>query len=231
MFIDWSKKNVLLKLKQKSLRYLILRTCEILRISVCQGLSLLFFKIKSSIHSIEYGKNIQIYGNVLIRGPGKIMIGNNVSMISSSWRANAASISQRVRFRTFMRPTKGDNKIIIGDGVELNGTSITARSRTIYIGNNTIFAADCIIMDSDFHLPWPPEHRVINPGFEFDQDVMIGSNVWVGARSIILKGVTIGDNSVIAAGSVVVKSIPANALAAGNPAKIIKYYTEDRVLD
>ena len=53
-------------------------------------------------------------------------------------------------------------------------------------------------------------------------DITIGQNVWFGARCIVLKGVTIGDNSVIAAGSIVVKSIPANCVAAGNPARVVK---------
>jgi maltose O-acetyltransferase len=52
--------------------------------------------------------------------------------------------------------------------------------------------------------------------------VIIGDNVWIGERAIILKGVNIGDNAIVAAGSVVTKSIPNNSLVAGNPAKIIK---------
>lgn len=53
--------------------------------------------------------------------------------------------------------------------------------------------------------------------------VTIGNNVWLGSRVMILKGVSIGDNSVIGASSVVTKPIPANCIAAGNPAKIIRY--------
>lgn len=216
--------NFFSRLKKYSFRYCLLRLFEMLYLSFMQYMSVLYFKIKCLIHGISYGKSLEVYGNVIVRGPGKITIGNNVQLISSSWRSSAASLGHNVRLRTFFYG--GDNKIIIEDGVGLNGTSITARSRTIRIGKNTMFAADCMILDSDFHVPWPPENRNKNPGYEYDQDVIIGSHVWVGARCIILKGVVIGDNAVIAAGSVVVKSIPANALAAGNPAKVIKLYSD-----
>jgi maltose O-acetyltransferase len=78
-----------------------------------------------------------------------------------------------------------------------------------------------MIMDSDFHQVWPPELRNVYDDTQ-DADVIIGDNVWLGARVIVLKGVHVGENSVIAAGSIVTRSIPANAVAAGNPARVVK---------
>lgn len=104
----------------------------------------------------------------------------------------------------------------------MNGVSITSRTKSIYIGSNCRIAPNTVIVDSDYHSMIPPESRLQNPGFEFDKDVVINENVWIGMRSIILKGVTIGKNSVIAAGSVVVKDIPEDCLAAGVPAIVVK---------
>ena len=81
-----------------------------------------------------------------------------------------------------------------------------------------------IIVDSDFHAPWPPEGRLTRPGVENDASVMVGKNVWIGMGSIILKGVTIGDNSIVGAGSVVVNDVPSDSVVAGNPAILRKSY-------
>ena len=70
-----------------------------------------------------------------------------------------------------------------------------------------------------------PDSR--NSGYEYGIDITIGDNVWLGGGVIVLPGVTIGDNAVIGAGAVVTKDIPANAIAAGNPAKVIRYITEE----
>ena len=106
----------------------------------------------------------------------------------------------------------------------MNGGSVTARSHQIRIGRRALIGPDCIITDSDFHVPWPPERRWIYTTTERDADVWIGDLVWIGARSMILKGVKIGDHAIVAAGSVVTHDVPPNALVAGNPARVVKYY-------
>jgi acetyltransferase-like isoleucine patch superfamily enzyme len=84
----------------------------------------------------------------------------------------------------------------------------------IYIGINSSFGYDCMVITS--------KHEVGNGKVIIAEPIHIGNNVWIYARSIILQGVTIGDNSVIAAGSVVTHDIPANCIAGGNPAKVIR---------
>ena len=106
----------------------------------------------------------------------------------------------------------------------MNGTAIVARSKSIQIGNNTIIAPNVTILDSDFHIPWPPERRYNTSENEIDKDVTIHDDVWIGMNTIILKGVTIGKNSIISAGSVVVHDIPENCLAGGVPARVLKRY-------
>jgi acetyltransferase-like isoleucine patch superfamily enzyme len=113
-------------------------------------------------------------------------------------------------------------EIVIGDNVGISGATINA-TRSIRIGNNVLIGSGCLITDTDSHpINWHDRINNLNEKTA-NSPVVIEENVFIGARSIILKGVTIGRNSVIGAGSVVVKSIPENCIAGGNPAKVIKY--------
>ncbi|MFA5097252.1 MAG: acyltransferase [Candidatus Margulisiibacteriota bacterium] len=178
------------------------------------------FRIKARIFGVKAGKKVKCYGpiDILRAMKSTIEIGDNVSFVSSSKRGTASSIYSPVRLRTW----NPNSKILIGSNSGLNGTSITSRSKTISIGQGVMIAPNVVIVDSDFHAYWPPENRAVNPGFESDADVTISRNVWVGMNSIILKGANIGENSIIGAGSVVTGSIPANVVAAGVPARVIK---------
>lgn len=86
---------------------------------------------------------------------------------------------------------------------------------SITIGDNVAISENFSIWDSDAHAILGKEHLMIQP-------IVIGNNVWIGTNVTVLKGVTIGDGAIIAAGSVVTKDIPANCLATGTPAKVIK---------
>ena len=88
-------------------------------------------------------------------------------------------------------------------------------SNKIVIGDGCAISHDVTILDSDFH-------RILNSERPVSAPVVIGNNVWIGTRCIIMKGVTIGDGAVIGAGSIVTHEVPAGCLAAGNPAKVIK---------
>ncbi len=121
----------------------------------------------------------------------------------------------------------------VGDYTLLNGALLMAEE-SIEIGSYCLISWNVGIADSDFH-PLEPALRRIDamacspyskPRPErptiSTRPVKIADNVWIGMNAVILKGVTIGDNSVVAAGSVVTKSIPANVVVAGNPAVIVK---------
>ena len=98
-----------------------------------------------------------------------------------------------------------------------NSTKIFCRNK-IEIGEDVIIAPEVIIRDSD-------QHQIMSlsgGGGTISAPIKIGNHVWVGTRAVILKGVTIGNNCVIAAGSVVTHNVPDNCLVAGVPAKIIK---------
>ncbi|MDZ7677395.1 MAG: acyltransferase [Acidimicrobiales bacterium] len=112
-------------------------------------------------------------------------------------------------------------QISIGAGTGLSGVSLCS-VRSIEIGNNCLIGADVMIADTDFHAISPIRHRhAPKPLGSLNDRVRIGSNVFIGARSIVLKGVSIGDDAVIGAGSVVTGDVPSGAIAAGSPAKVV----------
>lgn len=206
-------------LKEYSLRDLIFQAIFESRSWLDCWWSTRVFRAKCITLGVRLGQHSKVWGKVIvIRFPGSaISIGKNVRVISRSYRY-AFNIFPQSKFRTYSKSAK----IIIGDGVGLNSTAIIARSRTVSIGNYTLIGGNCQIMDTDGHPLWPPESRWYYPGDEHDAPVMIGHNVFIGLNVIILKGATIGDNTVIAAGSVVTGEIPPNVLAAGVPARVIR---------
>ncbi|MGH7866710.1 MAG: acyltransferase [Candidatus Dormibacteraceae bacterium] len=108
-------------------------------------------------------------------------------------------------------------RIIIGDRVAMSGTVIGA-AESITIGDDVLCGANVTITDTDWH-GLPADRRLL-PGRS--ASVVIGNNVWLGLNVIVLKGVTIGSNTVVGAGSLVSKSLPENVVAGGIPAKPIK---------
>ncbi|MBI2418083.1 MAG: acyltransferase, partial [Ignavibacteriales bacterium] len=137
-----------------------------------------------------------------------IIIGNNCGFRSHA-TSNLIGINRPCMISTLLPGAK----ITIGDNCGFSGTVIGA-FKEITFGKDIKCGANTLITDADWHLDDP---RSGEP-----RPIIIGDNVWLGEGSKILKGVTIGKNTVIGAGSVVTKSIPENAIAAGNPCKVIK---------
>lgn len=173
---------------------------------------------KTIYPDLSVGSRPHIWGrfNVMLFAGGRIRIGDDLHMVSSAPRS-AITLFSRCGLTAYPGA-----EIVIGDGVGLNGTTITSKKR-ICIGDGTMIAPNVIIVDSDFHVPWPAEDRWTSNTAAADREVVIGRNVWIGMNTLVLKGAVIGDNSIIGAGSLVTGEIPANAVAAGNPAKVLRH--------
>lgn len=153
------------------------------------------------MNSVQYGKKPYIFGQMpLITNKGNFKVGDEFTM-------------RNFQFKSEITCTE-NSKLIIGDEVGINQGSTIFADKSITIGNNVLIGDLVKIYDTNFH-PVTEDSLMIKP-------VQIDDNVWIGVHSIILPGVTIGENSVIGAGSVVTKPIPANHFAAGSPAKLVK---------
>jgi acetyltransferase-like isoleucine patch superfamily enzyme len=164
---------------------------------------------------VRMGRGGWVHGlpEVRLKQGSVVQIGDGVTLCSMS-RFNPLASGRRLSIITNTPAAR----IIIKDGAGISN-SLLSCSQSITIGANTLIGAECMIVDSDFH------------GYPLDENkpaktapVEIGDHVFIGARTIILKGVKIGNRSVIGAGSVVTSDIPENSLAAGNPARVIRSF-------
>lgn len=165
--------------------------------------------MKMRAWGIHYGENCKFRGNVLFfKAPmSRITIGHNCTFNSSS----------RFNFRGINHPcilqTSKNGNIEIGDRCGFSGVSIVS-SISVKLGNDVMCGANVIIGDRNDHEDKYPQWQ--------PQPIYIGNNVWIGMNSVVMRGVTIGNNVLIGANSIVTKDIPNNAIAVGNPCKVIK---------
>jgi len=176
-----------------------------------------YIRLMFAMYGIAWGERWRIFGMPIVqrhRG-SRIVLGNHLTL--RSWRSsNPLAPNHPVVLAT---RTAGA-KIAIGDHCGFTGTTLVA-AESITIGNRVLVGANCTIVDTDFH-PLTRAGR--------EQDILAGAHapiviqddVFIGMESLILKGVTIGMNSVVGAGSVVVADVPPNVIVAGNPARIVK---------
>ncbi len=172
--------------------------------------------------AINKFRSMRTFGSPAITGTAYCASGMSVEIIGQS----KIILADRVRFgancgiAVITRESEGEKpaELIIGRGTSFQeNLSLNCRTK-IEIGANCIISWDVHILDTDFH-------QLIKENGEeppIALPIHICDRVWIGERSTILKGVTIGPDSMVAAGSVVTKSFPANSLIGGNPARRIK---------
>lgn len=174
-------------------------------------ISLVLLKSKK----ITVGEGCQIRGNVWILGTRNVHIGNGV-ILNSGMKNNPIGGESQLIFRTI-----GNGKIIIGNHVGISNSALVAFEQ-IVIEDNVIMGGGCKVYDGDFHAINPKARMCKNDNNFKIESITIKKGAFIGAHCIILKGVSIGENSIIGAGSIVSKDVPANEVWAGNPAKFIK---------
>ncbi len=168
-------------------------------------------------NTISIGHSWIAYGSpdMITHGNGSIIIGNNFKF-NSGKRFNIIGRNQTLSFQVW-------GKLTIGNRVRMSGTAIICKN-TISIGDDVMIGGNVVIYDSDFH-SLDPKKRNADPEDRSDvvsSPVVICNGVFIGAHTTILKGVVIGENSIIALGSVVTNHIPANEIWGGNPARFIR---------
>jgi acetyltransferase-like isoleucine patch superfamily enzyme len=181
-----------------------------IRESVVALLKILYFEPMFRARYPKIGVKLRMEKLPYVTGEGEIIIGNNVNI---SGRIGVAFNDRQ------------DNipGLVIGDDVFMGHFSSFAVAEKIEIGDNCHISSGVKIFDNDGH-PLNPSER--KEGFPVTKErikpVKLCNNVWVGANAIILKGVTIGENSIVGAGAVVTGDLPPNCIAAGNPAVLIR---------
>jgi acetyltransferase-like isoleucine patch superfamily enzyme len=150
---------------------------------------------------------------VLFIGPGEVVLDG---VVQFGWPASPLFYTGYCHVEV----SAPESTIELGDGVEFNNNAmLKSEGAGIRVGRNSLFGAHVEIFDSDFHDLHPARRRDGKPKMA---PVDVGDNVFVGMGVKILKGVTIGSDSVIGAGAVVSSSIPSGVVAAGNPARVVR---------
>ncbi|SDW45772.1 Hexapeptide repeat of succinyl-transferase [Lutibacter oricola] len=165
-----------------------------------------YFKVSYSSFTIN--------GFMAIRNYGELKLGENL-IVNSGKNNNPIGGDVITRFIV-----KEQGKLIIGDNVGISNSTIFCEN-SIKIDEGVYIGGSCKIWDTDFHSLDSKLRGTIND-LPNTLPVYIKKNAFIGANSIVLKGVVIGENSIVGAGSVVTKSIPSGEVWAGNPAKFIK---------
>ena len=112
----------------------------------------------------------------------------------------------------------GGKNLHFGNGVYANFNLTVVDDGDVYVGDKVMFGPNVTIATANH----PIESGLRNQAMQYNKPVHIGENVWIGANTVIVPGVSIGKNSVIGAGSVVTKDIPENVLAVGNPCRVLR---------
>jgi acetyltransferase-like isoleucine patch superfamily enzyme len=175
------------------------------------------WRMEAKLKGVSFEGSSEFIGRpmISIEPGGRMILGDDVRVYSAV-RANPLGLAQPSALRVLC----SDAQLLLGPRVGISGVAICA-GKSIEVGEGTIMGAGAMVMDTDFHFPvgewgWTNQSNIVG-----GSPIKIGRGVFIGARAIVLKGVTIGDRAVIGAGAVVTKDVPARHYAVGNPARIL----------
>lgn len=155
-------------------------------------------------HASLVGPRVRLQGRPRVVADGRLLVHDRAKLVST--------------VATLELVTGENGTLEIGERTLVNfGCSVVALDR-VSIGERCLIGPHCMIMDTAFH-DVDPARRLEPPVAD---PITIGANVWLGARVIVMPGVTIGDDSVIGIGSIVTRDIPPRSLAVGSPAKVVR---------
>ena len=155
-------------------------------------------------HADQVGTRVRLRGRPIVANHGRMIIGPRVQLVSTAAKLELVTME--------------GGTLEIGERTLVNYGGSIAAAESVRIGARCLIGTHAIIMDNDFHRI-EPERRYEWPE---SRPIVIENDVWLGARVIVLGGVTIGEGSCIGAGSLVIHDIPPRSLAAGVPARVIR---------
>lgn len=215
---EWSKKAAIGNPSMSGINFRTMRFLQRARLFLGKKRDSIWTRFWLSMRKVDVDRSCIFIGSPIVdRHDGSTISLESETLLISRSEGTALGVSHPVVIRT-LAP---EALIRICRGVGISGGSICA-AKEVVIGENTLIGADSVICDTDFHGLRPSERRDSVAHVRSARPISIGENVFIGTRVIILKGVRVGKNSVIGAGSVVTTDIPENCIAAGNPCKIIR---------
>ena len=194
------------KFDRDSLPHMVWRSCHLFR----KRWYRFWMQLLARWWGISLGHNCTFHGHACFRRYPRstIRIGENCNFNSLS-ASNLIGVNRPCIISTLSEKAE----IIIGDGCGFSGTVIGS-NKGIVIKENVKCGANTLITDTDWHTD--------DPRAGADAPITIERNVWLGANVTVLKGVTIGENTMVGTGSLVIHSLPPNVVAAGSPARVIR---------
>lgn len=192
------------------------RICLLTRVWTAIG------RARLSSRGVEVGKRLTVFGwlDLAVHPASHVSLGSDLR-INSGFARNAVGACQRLGLQVGAR-----GRLVVGNRVGISNSTIVCRHR-IDIGSDVLIGGGCAVYDTDFHLA-DYRLRLLRQQTKAASSapIRIGEGGFIGAHSIVLKGVTIGEGAVIGAGSVVARDVPSYQVWAGNPLRFINCLDE-----